>query len=528
LFFMAAPSIFVRRHVPNDNECLFTAIAYVAEGSRFNAAGQRLRRVCADKIASDPETYSEAVLGMPNAAYCEWITNPFNWGGEVELGILASHFDLELCVVSMEAFYVLPFPLGTKGRAYLLYTGQQYGSRPSYGPPSLLQPVVVPLPRSRTHSFFRSYDALVGCAHEDAPVAEETRLFPVGSTQWDDLALECARLHARLAAEKAARRVVKRIKCGGCGAILDDSEAFQVPPDALACTRTVTRAHGAHGHTCHGFSFLSLTMRGVQSAALGHPHWSRTIAIGLLIPANPRDFTAAYFSFLFRVGARSSYEVADRGPSRRTAARPSTALHGTYCRKHTPCTLPHQVHCSEVEHDDDFAYDCSEVELVEEGDAAVPDGRIDLSSPDVVTFYNMPSAPFSNLYPAPVDIYGSVWPTAEHAWLSAQFPTLAAAEAIRAAPADALHQLSGTFAADERPGWLAAREACLFEAVRAKFAQHAALRAALLATGAKTLVLADADRWAGMSAVGGIPTGRNHVGECLMRVRAELACASSS
>ena len=33
-------------------------------------------------------------------------------------------------------------------------------------------------------------------------------------------------------------------------------------------------------------------------------HWSRTIAIGLLIPANPRDFTAAYFSFLFRVGDR--------------------------------------------------------------------------------------------------------------------------------------------------------------------------------------------------------------------------------
>ena len=97
------PNVFVRRCVPNDHECLFTAIAYLAEvrrfqkitashffslhivlqGSRFNGAGQRLRLICSEKILSDPETYCEAVLGMPNVQYAEWIKNPFNWGGEV-------------------------------------------------------------------------------------------------------------------------------------------------------------------------------------------------------------------------------------------------------------------------------------------------------------------------------------------------------------------------------------------------------------------------------------------------------------
>ena len=149
------------------------------------------------KIASDPDTYSEAVLGKPNAEYCAWIVNPFNWGGEIELGILAAHFGVELCVVSMEAFYVLPFSMGDKGRCYLLYTGQHY-------------------------------DPLVGAASEDAPVSAETKMFPVGADIWDPLALDCARVHAAVAAANATRRIVKKIKCGGCGTVVDDPEAFQV------------------------------------------------------------------------------------------------------------------------------------------------------------------------------------------------------------------------------------------------------------------------------------------------------------
>jgi len=393
----APPAVILRRHVPNDHECVFTAVAYLCEGST-RTAGQRLRAVCAAKIASDPDTYSEALLGMDNAAYCKWITNPLNWGGEVELGILAAHFGVELCVVSMEAFYVLPFPMGDKGRAYLLYTGQHY-------------------------------DPLVGAASEDSPVGEEIKLFPAGSDAWDAACIDCARAQAVIAAANASRRVVKKIKCNGCGTVVDDPEGFK-------------------------------------------------------------------------------------------------------------------VHCEEFEHDDDFCYDCEEVTVVEEGDEAVPEGRIDLTSPDVVAFYNTESAPLSNLHPSPLLVGGRTYPTAEHFWLTVQFtsgpvdnpvaagtPDEAVADALCAAPVEALNVVANGFSSSERTGWFSGtggeRLAALKAALQAKFTQHPTLAAELAATGAKTLVLVDADRWSGMSAAGGIPTGKNRVGEALMELREALGGAAA-
>ena len=59
--------------------------------------------------------------------------------------------------------------------------------------------------------------------------------------------------------------------------------------------------------------------------------------------------------------------------------------------------------------------------------------------------------------------------------------------------------------------------------IAAKFTQHGDLRAELLSTQSKVLVLVDPDTWAGMSAAGGIPKGRNKVGEALMAQRAKCA-----
>jgi hypothetical protein len=42
------------------------------------------------------------------------------------------------------------------------------------------------------------------------------------------MVLDCARKHAAIAAKNASRRSVKKIKCGGCEAVLDDATAFQV------------------------------------------------------------------------------------------------------------------------------------------------------------------------------------------------------------------------------------------------------------------------------------------------------------
>jgi len=360
---------------------------------------RRLRKICADKIIAEPELYNEATLdGKSTTEYALWISDPHNWGGEIELSILAAHYQVELCIVSMEAFYILPFALGTKGRCYLLYTGQHY-------------------------------DPLVGVASEDAPVDDEIKLFAdkVGDgASLDPLALDCARIHAVLAAQKASRRTVTKIRCGGCGVMCDDSAAFQ-------------------------------------------------------------------------------------------------------------------EHCGEVEHGEDFCYDCTTEEVTEEGGDAVPSDRIDLDSPQVVTFYHTPTAPFSSLHNAAPFVGESAvaFPSVEHFVFCAQFgpkkgpatggaddgsgAAAAAAEeavmaAILACPVKDLRMLEATL--NEVAGWDKAQHfECLKQGFALKFAQHADLRGELQATAGKTLVLVDADTWWGMSAAGGIPTGRNRAGQCLMEVR---------
>ncbi|KAI9126277.1 hypothetical protein K1719_002698 [Acacia pycnantha] len=79
--------IIVRRVIPLDNSCLFNAIGYVMDHDKTKAS--ELRQVIAATVASDPQKYSVAFLGKPNADYCAWILDPEKWGGAIELSILA-------------------------------------------------------------------------------------------------------------------------------------------------------------------------------------------------------------------------------------------------------------------------------------------------------------------------------------------------------------------------------------------------------------------------------------------------------
>lgn len=85
------------------SSCMFTALAIVLEHDR-KGAGQALREgkrrmgtvhlacsislTCkadvADAIRKDPYTWSEAVLGMKPAVYCDKIIKKETWGGEEE------------------------------------------------------------------------------------------------------------------------------------------------------------------------------------------------------------------------------------------------------------------------------------------------------------------------------------------------------------------------------------------------------------------------------------------------------------
>ena len=85
----------VRRSVPNDNSCLFYAVAYLVDGpdAVSDATQKELRRVCAEAATADPDPEARAVLlGAPVDEYAEWIQKPHNWGGEHEIIALANHF----------------------------------------------------------------------------------------------------------------------------------------------------------------------------------------------------------------------------------------------------------------------------------------------------------------------------------------------------------------------------------------------------------------------------------------------------
>lgn len=58
-----------------------------------------MRSIIAESVAANPEEYSEAILGRPNAEYCEWIQKTDSWGGAIELAILSWFYGLEIAVV---------------------------------------------------------------------------------------------------------------------------------------------------------------------------------------------------------------------------------------------------------------------------------------------------------------------------------------------------------------------------------------------------------------------------------------------
>ncbi|KAL5725196.1 hypothetical protein ACHQM5_008366 [Ranunculus cassubicifolius] len=92
--------IVVRRVIPSDNSCLFNAVGYVMEHDKHKAT--ELRHVIAATVASDPVNYSEAFLGKTNQDYCAWILDSDNWGGAIELSILAEYYGREIAAYDIQ------------------------------------------------------------------------------------------------------------------------------------------------------------------------------------------------------------------------------------------------------------------------------------------------------------------------------------------------------------------------------------------------------------------------------------------
>ncbi|CAL7938918.1 unnamed protein product [Xylocopa violacea] len=91
--------VLMKKVVPADNSCLFTSVGYVLSGKVDPSCASYMREIIANAVASDPEEYSEAILGRPNPEYCKWILKPESWGGAIELSILSKFYGLEIAVI---------------------------------------------------------------------------------------------------------------------------------------------------------------------------------------------------------------------------------------------------------------------------------------------------------------------------------------------------------------------------------------------------------------------------------------------
>ena len=146
--------------------------------------------------------------------------------------------------------------------------------------------------------------------------------------------------------------------------------------------------------------------------------------------------------------------------------------------------------------------------------------------PHRVEFYLTagPFGEFSNFSRHRIFLKEKLWPTTEHYFQAQKFAGTEHEEAVRMAPsAKEAAQMGRERKRPLRADWESVKDAVMRDALRAKFSQHAALRAILIETRDAELVehTANDSYWGD----GGDGSGKNMLGRLLMEVRAELRAA---
>jgi len=191
--------LLLRKVVPSDNSCLFSSIGFcLSNGGRERGASSReMRKLVAQAVRSQPDEYSEAVLGRPNADYCRWIRAEDSWGGAIELAVLSAYYGLEIDVVDTQHGLIQKFG---EDRCYahrimLIYDGIHYD-------PLFLEPFA----GGANRTLFPSSD--VSVLHQAQELAAEAR----SSHQFTDVyrfQLKCLVCQVLLQGQTQAQRHAK-------------------------------------------------------------------------------------------------------------------------------------------------------------------------------------------------------------------------------------------------------------------------------------------------------------------------------
>lgn len=86
----------------------------------------QLRSIVAQTIQSQPEIYTTGMLEKPPDEYCRWIQREDSWGGGIELSILSTYFDVEICSINVQDLRVDRFNENARRRCIVVYSGIHY------------------------------------------------------------------------------------------------------------------------------------------------------------------------------------------------------------------------------------------------------------------------------------------------------------------------------------------------------------------------------------------------------------------
>lgn len=172
----------------------------------------------------------------------------------------------------------------------------------------------------------------------------------------------------------------------------------------------------------------------------------------------------------------------------------------------------------------------SKARVVSQPAAAKPNPTTsNVAQDDAIRFYRANEKPygaFSNLYPRSIEFEGRIYATSEHAYQAGKATKPAVRDWILSAPTPSLAAMAahGLYVWDVVPNWAEIKFDRMRAVLRAKFEQHADLKALLLSTGDARLVEAGTVNNAVNRLWGEVEgKGQNMLGVMLMELRSEYA-----
>lgn len=151
----------IRRKMPSDNSCFFHAISYCLQGTSARKHSEyplELRKVIADNVANDPNTFTQDFLGQHPLEYQKFILNPDSWGGAIEMKILSHFYKIQICAFDCQLGKVFRFGEDEKydTMIFLIYNGVHYDALVFASPDSQMdERYDITIYSTRNQEFFR-------------------------------------------------------------------------------------------------------------------------------------------------------------------------------------------------------------------------------------------------------------------------------------------------------------------------------------------------------------------------------------